>query len=76
MRQIYKSANGDTWLLVRHERELVAVEHRPNAASGGSISQKSVGKFLVENGNGPERQELLKLIASLVDAAAAGPETT
>jgi hypothetical protein len=76
MRQIYKSSNGDTWLLVRDDRELVAVEHRPNAASGGSISRKSLGKFLVENGSGPQGQELLQLIASLVDAAAAGPETT
>jgi hypothetical protein len=76
MRQIYKSPNGDSWLLVRDEHEEVAVEHRPNAASGGSISRQSISSFLSASGNGPERQELLRLIGTLVDAAAAGPETT
>jgi hypothetical protein len=76
MRQIYKSPNGDTWLLVRDEHDVVAVEHRPNVASGGGITRQSLSKFLLEKGDGPQQQELLQLIASLVDAAAAGPETT
>jgi len=76
MRQIYKSPNGDSWLLVRDDHEQVVIEHRPSAASGGRISRQSLGKFLSDNGNGPERQELLRLIGTLVDAAAAGPETT
>ncbi len=76
MRQIYKSPNGDSWLLVRDVHEGVAVEHRPNAASSGTISRQSIGTFLSGDSNSPERQELLRLIGTLVDAAEAGPETT
>jgi hypothetical protein len=75
MRQIYKSPNGDAWLLVRDEHDQVAVEHRPNAASGGKISRQSLREFLSRDASGPQQQELLRLIGTLLDAAAAGPET-
>jgi hypothetical protein len=76
MRQIHRSENGDSWLLVRDEREIVAVEHRPNAASGGRISRKSLGAFLSGEGGNPESRALLQLVATLVDEAPAGPETS
>ena len=37
-RELYKSANGDRWCLVRDSRSgQVFVKHQPNAASGGHL---------------------------------------
>ena len=67
-RDLYASPNGDRWCLVAdtssHE---VWVRHIPNESSGGRASDIPVGEFLVRNGSGPEKQELLRLIASLTD---------
>ena len=67
-RVLYQSSNGDTWLLTRDPAsKFPAVKHVPNASSGGHISHTSIGKFLQDNANGPERQALLKLIGTLLD---------
>jgi hypothetical protein len=67
-REIYRSApNGDRWLLVRNtETGRVFVRHEPNLPSGGQPADIEVGAFLVAVGNGPEKQELLRLIGTLV----------
>ena len=66
-RELYRSSNGDRWTLVREaDGERVFVRHEPNASSGGEIRDSEVGDFLVRGGNGPEKQELLRLIAGLV----------
>ena len=64
--KLYQSENGDTWSLCRNEAGRVYVVHEPNAASGGKSSSVDVSSFLAK-GNGPEQQELLRLIGSLVD---------
>ena len=67
-RRLYSSPNGDSWHLV-HDMQGVAVVHIPNVPSGGKVERIDVGEFLVRGGNGPERQELIRLIATLADDA-------
>lgn len=67
-RLIHASSNGDTWYLVRGtDGQDVSVRHNPNIPSGGASSCIPLGEFLTSRGNGPEHQELLRLIGTLVD---------
>ena len=69
-RQFYTSSNGDSWLLARDaDCERVFVLHQANLPSGGRETETDVGTFL-RLGNGPEQQELLRLIGTLVHAGA------
>ncbi|WP_309882591.1 serine protease [Caballeronia sp. LZ029] len=45
--EFYRSSNGDRWLLC--DGANAVVRHVPNAASGGSVSDKPVAEFLSEN---------------------------
>ena len=66
-REIYSSSNGDLWFLARDsDSGQVFVVHEPNLASGGQPSQIDIGSFLSRGERGPEYQELLRLIGSLV----------
>jgi hypothetical protein len=66
-REIYCSANGDRWLLARDPNAArVFVRHEPNLPSGGQVADIEIGAFLIAAGNGPEKQELLRLIGTLV----------
>jgi hypothetical protein len=66
-RPIYVSANGDRWLLAFDpDSGRVFVRHEPNLPSGGQVADIEIGAFLIAAGNGPEKQELLRLIATLV----------
>jgi hypothetical protein len=65
-RQFYNSSNGDTWALVwEADRDRIFVLHQANLPSGGRETETDIGTFL-KQGNGPEQQELLRLIATLV----------
>jgi hypothetical protein len=66
-REIYSSQNGDRWLLA-HEPDSgrVFVRHIPNLPSGGKPSDTELGAFLCERSYGPQHEELLRLIATLV----------
>jgi hypothetical protein len=75
MRLLYHGDSGDDWLLVRSNGG-VEVEHRPNGPSGGKISRTSVGEFLQTGHRGPQHDALLHLLATLVEVAPAGPETS
>ena len=67
-RELYNSANGDSWDLVRESGSgRVFVRHEPNASSGGRASEIEVGRFLTQGGHGPQHQELLRLIGTLVE---------
>jgi hypothetical protein len=67
-KELYRSPNGDRWLLVREAlSDRVLVRHEPNLASGGKTSVIEIGEFL-SRGHGPEQQALLRLIGSLVEA--------
>jgi hypothetical protein len=73
-REIYHSPNGDRWLLAHDiDSGRVFVRHEPNLPSGGQVVDIEIGAFLVAVGNGPEKQELLRLIATLVRGS---PATT
>jgi hypothetical protein len=66
-REIYRSPNGDRWLLARDpDIGRVFVRHEPNLPSGGQVADIELGAFLIAAGNGPEKQELLRLIGTLV----------
>ena len=64
-RLLYGSPNGDRWYLLR-DRQDVCVIHAPNGPSGGQAERIAIAKFLAA-GNGPEQQELMRLIGTLVD---------
>ena len=67
-RKLYDSANGDCWYLAYDPAKAsVFVRHEPNSASGGKVSDTDLGTFLSRGGQGPEKQELLRLIGTLMD---------
>ena len=66
-RDLYRSANGDRWLLVRDDTGRVFVRHEANRASGGTVTDSEIAEFLRQGGLGPEKQELLRLIGSLAE---------
>ena len=65
-RKLYESANGDRWYLIRDHAGAVFVRHEANAASGGHVAHIALAAFL-NSGQGPEQQELLRLIGMLVE---------
>ena len=68
IRELYHSANGDRWCLASDSVSgQVFVRHQPNLSSGGKISDIDIGAFLSRGGQGPEKQELLRLIGTLVE---------
>ena len=65
--ELYKSENGDRWLLARDAASgRVFIRHIPNAPSGGKVSEIEIGVFLCEPSYGPQHMELLRLIGTLV----------
>jgi hypothetical protein len=71
-RELYSSSNGDRWFLVRDDNGTVFVRHDANRPSGGRHTDFQIGLFL-ERGPGPEQQELLRLIGTLVEGSPARP---
>ena len=65
-RKLYSSPTGDRWFLIRNASGEVFVRHEANSASGGNFDHIEIGAFL-SSGRGPEHQELLRLIGSLLD---------
>ena len=66
-RTLYQSSNGDSWRLARDtETGRVFVQHEANLPSGGRVDEIEIGPFLAASGRGPEHQELLRLISTLV----------
>jgi hypothetical protein len=69
-RELYSSPNGDRWYLA-HDVDLghVFIFHEPKPPSGGKATCIEVGAFLGRGrgGHGPEHQELLRLIGTLVE---------
>ena len=69
-KELYHSSNGDRWHLARDlDTGQVFVRHQANLPSGGHVADIEVGVFLSQ-GKGPEQQELLRLIGTLVDDTA------
>lgn len=68
-RELYRSPNGDCWLVARDPAvERVFVRHQANAASGGQVSDIEITDFLGRGAQNPEHQALLRLIGTLVDS--------
>ncbi len=65
-RKLYSSPNGDRWYLIRDVSGQVFIRHEANIASGGHVAHIEIGTFL-SSGQGPEHQELLRLIGMLVE---------
>jgi hypothetical protein len=67
-RELYRSANGDSWILVRDVlSDTPHILHEPNRASGGRSSRIEIGDFLTRDANGPQHAELLRLIGLLAE---------
>jgi hypothetical protein len=65
-RKLYESSNGDRWYLIRDPSGTLFVHHEASAASGGHVEHEDIATFL-SRGDGPEQQELLRLIGALVE---------
>ena len=65
-RKLYSSPSGDRWYLIRDVSGEVFIRHEANIASGGHVAHIEIGTFL-SSGQGPEHQELLRLIGMLVE---------
>jgi hypothetical protein len=70
VRKLYSSLNGDRWYLIRDASGEIFVRHEANLASGGHVAHIEIGTFL-SSGRGPEHQELLRLIGTLLDTETA-----
>jgi hypothetical protein len=67
-KEIYRSPNGDCWLLGRDpESGSLFVRHEANAASGGYSSDMELGEFLARSPRHPEHDALLRLIGTLLN---------
>lgn len=65
-RDIYRSPNGDVWLLMHELASGHAwVRHVANAPSGGRVTDVEITAFLRQCGPGPEKQELLRMLGTL-----------
>ncbi|WP_136684817.1 transglutaminase family protein [Falsirhodobacter xinxiangensis] len=59
--EIYKSANGDRWLLIQNGDRSV-VHHEPNSSSGGQASETDLHSFLTSQGQTPQGESLRRMI--------------
>ena len=64
-RVFYTSENGDRWLLMSSDEDIVSVRHVPNAASGGNDKVYELGAFLLHERHSAQNQSLRALFASL-----------
>jgi len=63
LQTVYRSPNGDDWLVERSPvGHVIAVVHQANAASGGTRTRTPISEFLERNGNGPEVAAVLRSI--------------
>ena len=65
-RKLYESPSGDRWYLIRDPSGALFIHHEANAASGAHVEHEDIATFL-GRGAGPEQQELLRLIGTLVE---------
>jgi hypothetical protein len=67
--EFYRSPNGERWLGGCSPAILQTVgclSGMSPICSGGQVADVEIGAFLIPAGNGPEKQELLRLIGTLV----------
>jgi hypothetical protein len=56
----------ERWYLIREPAATVFVRHEANIASGGQVEHVELAAFL-NRGQGPEQQELVRLIGTLLE---------
>ncbi|WP_082460783.1 transglutaminase family protein [Devosia sp. Leaf64] len=61
-REVYRSTNGDRWLLI-HGVSGVSVRHEPNASSGGQATEADVESFLLRMGGTPQAEAVHRAMA-------------
>jgi hypothetical protein len=60
---IYRSSNGDRWILIRDTSAgRATVRHEPNPSSGGRVTDMDVEEFLSMGGPGPEFAALRQIL--------------
>ncbi|MDJ0387387.1 hypothetical protein QMO56_04615 [Roseomonas sp. E05] len=63
VRDLYHSANGDRWQLMREAgSERVFVRHQGNLSSGGHVTELTVEDFLRPGSAGPEHVALRRFL--------------
>jgi hypothetical protein len=68
--EIYRSANGDRWTLIRDTNSgRLSVRHEANPSSGGRVTEMDVEAFLSIGGSGPEFGALRRLLDRPTDPA-------
>ncbi|NDV89164.1 hypothetical protein GTW51_21070 [Aurantimonas aggregata] len=63
MRTVYRSSNGDDWLLQIDDAGAGTVVHRANLSSGGTETRMPVDEFLARGGGSPEAQAVRAAMA-------------
>ena len=62
-KNIYRSSNGDRWILIRETSTgRVTVRHEPKPSSGGRVTDMDVEEFLRVDGPGPEFAALRQIL--------------
>jgi hypothetical protein len=68
--EIYRSANGDRWTLIRDLNSgRRSVRHEANPSSGGQVTEMDVEAFLSIGGSGPEFAALRRLLGRSTNPA-------
>jgi hypothetical protein len=68
--EIYRSANGDRWTLIRDLNSgRPSARHEANPSSGGQVTEMDVEAFLSIGGSGPEFAALRRLLDTPTDPA-------
>src|SRR5205823_7226555 len=55
VKTLYRSPNGDNWLLAQDATGALFVTHKPNPSSGGQTSTVTADEFLACSADVPER---------------------
>ena len=71
VKTLYRSPNGDNWLLAQDATGALFVTHEPNPSSGGQTSTVTADEFLAFSGDVPERRALQQHLDSTNKTAAA-----
>jgi hypothetical protein len=71
VKTLYRSPNGDSWLLAQDATGALFVTHKPNPSSGGQTTTETADEFLARSGDVPERSALQQYLDRTKITAAA-----
>ncbi|MGR4932738.1 hypothetical protein ACIPUD_39145 [Bradyrhizobium sp. CAR08] len=64
--RVFTTASRVTCGRAKSTNEYPVVKHQPNISSGGQVSYTDIGECLRSGAGGPERQQLLKSIDTVL----------